>query len=473
MDTIDSSSRCSNLSYAFARNAVENDHDDVVNVVASSWMCASGLFMDAILHRDDVDTKECVGPTSRETMLRSKLKCSPGERKDDISAIHRGTANSSETDMYQLTDRIKQIMEDSSRSNRSKERLAEKLEAVNMNRSRNYRDQQNNSHGDRFWRNDGVWSSDQTTTFGSVQYSTQHLPEVNCEQRKYIQARAESGWRLEVDRPHGQATKLRANEATNQAKRRADIGKAYAQAQQEKVGSKSSFWQSDYVWSSDQSTAFDFGSAPNSTYLRPHVNDYDEVVAVASARHLSFNDDFTSTGKQGADTSNCWRAAIDVSSGRTYYYNAETNESSWSLPSASARDDERRQTLRQKQLGCEVHMEEKRKERGQYWVSQTQTEQSRRIVAQEDGKKKKKKKTSRLHGFSLLRKKRSERSSSIKTSSSSPARLASHKHKHKLTIVSPDPASPGGTAGTSLSSSFDHQDDFALCTDHVVTRFSC
>lgn len=464
MDTIDSSSRLSNLLGTYVRNEVKNDDDAAAATnVTSSWMCGSGFFMDAILHRDDVDTKECEGPTARETMLRNMQKCSSGGRKDDISAIHLGTTNSSETE---LTDLIKQLMEDSARTRSipSNKSLAEKLEAVK--RSRNYREQQNNSHGERnsFWKGDGVWSSDQTTVLGSALSSTQHLPEVNSEQRGYIQARAEAGWRPEADRHHEarQVANLRTNEVMKQVTvtRRADIGKAYVQVQQEKVASKSSFWQGDRVWSSDQSTAFE--SAPYSPYLRPHVSEYDE--AVASSRHLSFNDN--STEKQ----SNCWRTAIDVSSGRTYYYNTETNQSSWSLPS----DDERRQTLRQKQLGCEVHhdhVEEKREERHQYWVSQSQSQsqtehqnQSRWFVSQEDGKKKKT--SSRLRGFSPFRKKRSERSRS--TSSSSPRRLTSHK----LTTVRPDPASPGGTADTSLSSSFDYQQKDRY-NDAVVTRFAC
>lgn len=30
--------------------------------------------------------------------------------------------------------------------------------------------------------------------------------------------------------------------------------------------------------------------------------------------------------------SNCWTSAVDSQSGRTYYYNSETGETSWSLP---------------------------------------------------------------------------------------------------------------------------------------------
>ncbi len=458
MDTIDSSSRRSNLLDTYVMSyEVENTDDDNAAAVTSSW-CGSGLFMDAILNRDDVDTKECEGQITRETIFRNMLKFSSGGRKDDIAA-HRRTISSTETE---LTALIKQLLEDSARtrSNRSNKSLAEKLEAVN--RSRNYREEQNNSHGERnsFWKGDGVWSSDQTTAFGSALSSTQHLPEVNSKQRGCIQARADHEVR--------QVINLRANEAMRQVSRRADIGKAYAQALQEKVGSRSSFWQDDRVWSSDQSSAF--GSASNSTHLCPHVNEYDE--AVSSARHLSFNDlsfNDNSTEKQ----SNCWRIAIDVSSGRTYYYNTETNQSSWSLPSD---DSERRQTLRQKQLGCEVHGNEKWEERDQYWVSQCQsqsqpqyqTEQSRRFVAHAQQEEKKKKKTSRLRGFSPFRKKRSE-PSSIKTSSSSPPRLPSHK----LKLLSSDPASPGSTAATSLSSSFDYQDDFPRRSDVAVTRFAC
>ena len=84
------------------------------------------------------------------------------------------------------------------------------------------------------------------------------------------------------------------------------------------VGSKSSFWQGDGVWSSDQSTVF--GSALYSEH-KPHV---DVVLREYGDARVE---------KQDSDASNHWRAAIDTSSGSGYYHNKKTKETSLSLPS--------------------------------------------------------------------------------------------------------------------------------------------
>lgn len=362
MDTIDS--KGSYLPGCAYGNCVLNEHTrhavqkrkEATTNTASHWMCASG-FMDGMMDHHDEDT------TFEETIARRTMfgqhasipaaEGSPGRRNDDVSTITRGTANSTETDISQLTERIKQIMADSTRdmplvevednrSTSSNKTLAEKLEA--LNRSRNHKTERLMNQRPS---SDEVHNKSLGTRLEAVK----------------------SGRTDEVE----PLTNRGRNEAMKQVLKEVNIAKTYVQAQQNEAGSKSFFWQSDGVWSSDQSRAF--GSALHNTRLsRINVvqQEYDE--AIASARCLLFTEN--ATGKQEADTSHCWRAAIDASSGKTHRpgHNGSVRRDKWYMSaeeqtkstnerkvvnSAKFQDVDLSRAKTQKQLGSGVYIEER------------------------------------------------------------------------------------------------------------------
>lgn len=311
------------------QNEDQNDDATAANVANLPWVCATD-FMGGIM--DNIEDTRCEEPIARGTMVGSMLSITTakgchGKRRDDISAITRGTANSTESDVSQLTESIKQIMAYSARDRQREEdvkddrarnlnecassnkTLAEKLDAVSRGRThtslmserRSFDELNNNSYGERF--------------------------EVVIKSRSHEAAPVTSRGR---------------NEATKPLSRKFDIGKTYTELQQrEEVGSKSSFWQGDGVWSSDQSTAF--GTALTSL---PQINvilrEYDEAHRAS----------------RSADASKCWSAAIDASSGKTYYYNNKTKETSWSMPNGyigSVRSDNRGKTSVQEQSKMNTH----------------------------------------------------------------------------------------------------------------------
>eukprot|EP00984_Skeletonema_dohrnii_P029803 scaffold20690_cov155-Skeletonema_dohrnii-CCMP3373.AAC.8 len=327
-------------------SAEQSQNDDAtVNVASNYWMCVAGFLGRIMGHSEDTTCE------AREAMLGSMLPSSsatdtkgyPGGKKDDMSAITRSTAYSTESDISELTDHIKQIMAYSARrsATSSARTLAEKLEAVNRSSIRKMdtlhevepatkkgrKEASRNKVGSKskssFWQGDGVWSSDQSTAFGGASPSTQyHLrPRIN----EYDQVIASSRFLSFTEEATTETNQPEAN-VIQQVSRQADIKEAYAQAKQGKAIARSYFWQGDGVWSSDQSTAF--GSLHSTQCLRPRITEYDE--AVTSARYLAYAEKVAE--EQEADASNCWMSAIDVSSGKTYYYHIETRETSWSMP---------------------------------------------------------------------------------------------------------------------------------------------
>jgi len=262
-------------------SAVQNQNDDAAVNVAINWMCAAAAgFMGGIMGHSEDTTCE-----AREAMLGSMLsssttatKGSHRGQKDDMSAITRSTAYSTESDISDLTDHIKQIMANSARRGTSSTTtLAEKLEAVNRSTIRKMetlhevvepatkkgrkeasRDKVGSKSKSSFWQDDGVWSSDQSTAFGGAPPSTKYnlRPRIN----EYDQVIASSALLSFT----GEQTEA---DVIQQVSRQANITEAYAQAKQGKAIARSSFWQGDGVWSSDQSTAF--GSLHSTQCLRP------------------------------------------------------------------------------------------------------------------------------------------------------------------------------------------------------------
>ena len=326
-------------------SAVQNQNDDATVYVASNyWMCAVGFLGRIMGHSEDTTCE------AREAMLGSMLpssatdtKGSPGGKKDDMSAIARSTAYSTESDISELTDHIKQIMALSARrsATSSTKTLAEKLEAVNRSTIRKMdtlhevepatkkgrKEASRNKVGSKsessFWQGDGVWSSDQSTAFGGAPPSTQYnlRPRIN----EYDQVIASSALLSFTEEATTENNQTQAD-VIQQVSRQAEIKEAYAQAKQGKAIVRSSFWQGDGVWSSDQSTAF--GSLHSTQCLRPRISEYDETIACAG--YLACAEKVVE--EQEADASSCWMSAIDVSSGKTYYFHIETRETSWSMP---------------------------------------------------------------------------------------------------------------------------------------------
>lgn len=340
--------------------------DALTAKVASPW-CS---FMGAIVDRGEeakCKTREAfVGDLVLPLCIRSR----PG-KKDDMSAITRNTAESIESDLSELTDHIKLIMAYSAKRDTdtrpthvkkrtsSTKTLTEKLEAMNrstchkidtvlevdagMNKGRNEAARQHqgkvgseSSSWQGFWKGDAIWSSDQSTECNCEAHRSSNPSQYISDNDRDI---ATSRFSSFTDKVKATATETIQPEVdvTNQDSRQADINKAYAQAQQGKACARSSFWKDDGVWSSDHSTIF--GSLHSTHDLRPRINEYDE--AIASSPYLFFGK--KNILEEEAESSSCWKAAIDVSSGNTYYYHSKTRETSWSIPSdySKARPHER------------------------------------------------------------------------------------------------------------------------------------
>ncbi|KAL7447001.1 hypothetical protein ACHAXM_011078 [Skeletonema potamos] len=458
----------------------QNDDDATANV-ANPWVCATD-FMGGIM--DNIESTKCEEPITGGT-ISPKAKRSHGKRMDDISDITRGTrtANSTETDISLLTEHIKQIMAESAR-NRQHEEDIEGDGAMNVNKSA---------------------SSNKTLS--------EKLDAVNRRRNYKMGTLMNEGT---INKSYGVRF-----EAVNKSRSRV------AYHQREEVGLNSSFWQGDGVWSSDQSTAF--GTAFHSSHLAP-INPIPHENADARAR--------------SANASNCWSAAIDASSGKTYYYNNNTRETSWLIPNGyngSVRNDKMDKTSvqeqrkmsnvdlsrarTQNQRGGKVFIEvregtigsrsyQSTKERQQLDEKQFPTvpavnairqvqrhESSQSPISQIKTSRKQEsnqqhhhhpattqnqeKKQSRRRRFHLFRKKSSKENTTsnttttkTKTSSSSSAAAVSPTigNKKSYEVASTiDPVSPDRTVDTSLGSSNSDDPEYSAPqrVSDQITRFSC
>lgn len=412
------------------RRAMQSDA--LTAKVGSRWCSFMGTIMDRGEEAKCKAREAFVG-----NMLSPSIRSRPGKRDDNMSAITRNTAESIESDLFESTDHIKLIMAYSAMrdtqptrfKNRTRGKtLTEKLEALNrstghkidtvhevdasMNKERIEAARQhqgkfgpNSSSWQGFWKNDAVWCSDQSTEHG----------EARCI-RDYYRGIESSRFLSYTGKVKATTTEAAQPEidVTKQASRQADNNKANAHARHGKAGARSSFWKDDGVWSSDQSTTF--GSLRSTQDLRPRINEYDE--AIAGSPYLFFGK--KNIVAEETDASSCWKAAIDVSSGNTYYYHSKTRETSWSIPSSdyctdryhesgvfSEQMDEKNDS--RDSVDADVHASRKKmiEERDDHWISLTNKQrQEQRSVTQTPHHEQKS--LSRLQRFSLFRTKKEQ-----------------------------------------------------------------